>query len=313
MNNVDGIKEKNDNSESENNDSSGVSAAAARSTARMALKSGLKSGAVKTGTTTVAKAGVKAGAKQMAKSGATQAAKKSAVKIVQKAGVGKLPVKTIAKVADRGATLGDVADSLSVDSVKSEFKISGFSGAFRVLARGAMEFAKVTGLGIVAWEGYDFLLREWSEKSPPPIPVHFGAGAIAGSAHGSMSFALDRFAGNRVLPHYRVLHHGLSHAVLFGSYEYIKTGIENNVTHKLDNNENDEIGAEHAIGIGVAGGVAGVLSQVASSLVEPLEVKVTGSRPAIINRIEFATLRSAFLPGALGFMAFEYSKDFLMK
>ncbi|GMH65561.1 hypothetical protein TL16_g04227 [Triparma laevis f. inornata] len=161
----------------ENKDGSGegAAAAAARSTARMALKTGAKTGVA------TSKVAVKVGAKQLAKTGAKQVAKKTGVKLVQKVGVGKLPVKTIAKVADRGATLGDVADSVSVDSVKSEFKTKGATGAFRVLAKGGLEFAKVTGLGIVAWEGYDFLLSKYQteqQPQPPPIQMHFGAGLL---------------------------------------------------------------------------------------------------------------------------------------
>ena len=65
----------------------------------------------------------------------------------------------------------------------------------------------------------------------------------------------------------------------------IKTGIENKITFTKTNHE---IEAEHAIGIGVAGGAAGIISQVVSSLVEPMEIK--GGRMSL-SSIQLPILR----------------------
>jgi hypothetical protein len=159
---------------------------------------------------------------------------------------------------------------------------------------------------------------EPDEYARASLPVHFGAGFLAGSVHGIAASVMEGHATN--LPRYAMLHtvhHSLAHSILFGSYEAIKRTILHQV-HSIDDST-QYFGGAYLTAFGVAGGMAGQLQHITSHYTEEwlgLSSSNSNSSPltASLRRVPAPALRPvlwAFPPSAIGFIAFEYGKKFM--
>jgi hypothetical protein len=172
-------------------------------------------------------------------------------------------------------------------------------------------------------------LDEYARAS---LSVHFGAGLAAGSLHAVAVSVLESktlLAPSRpTISHFlhitaaQTLHHGLSHSLLFGSYEGIKRILIHNL-YSVDTST-QYYGAGYLASFVMAGGVAGQVQHVASHYGEQyldirgLEhgstaVAQSSSFPSIFRSMTRPALRQtllAFPPAAIGFVAFEYGKKF---
>jgi hypothetical protein len=168
------------------------------------------------------------------------------------------------------------------------------------------------------------------------IAIHFLAGGVGGSVHGIASTVIENpLRGNMTSVLQRLpamtVHHSLAHSVLFGSYEIIKRGL-------LSHAESDGVqhfGLEYLASITIAGGFSGQLQHVFSHYTEqllgittdvqnPVPLKTQHQAPStsvgssffstrrmLLQNLSPPALRPAlitFLPGAIGFVAFEYGK-----
>lgn len=157
------------------------------------------------------------------------------------------------------------------------------------------------------------------------LPIHAGAGFVAGSVHGVATSLMETspFKSNGVsmlrtsLPP-NMMHHAVAHSLLFGSYE----GFKRMFVEQLEDHE--YYGGGYLAAFGVAGGLAGQVQHVASHYLEPWAVgmavpttttttakaatrwtkQLWASAPALRPTL------AAFLPSAIGFVAFEYGKTF---
>jgi hypothetical protein len=160
-------------------------------------------------------------------------------------------------------------------------------------------------------------LGEPDEYSRASLPVHFFAGSTAGIVHGLVSTVMEGNPTSRSLLRYttlNTLHHGMAHAMLFGSYESIKRGI----LKWTDDEDRSYHGgrAYHLITFALAGGLAGQVQHLASHYAE----EAFGLSSSQSLQIDWrSALRStpalrpalrAFPPSAIGFIAFEYGKEF---
>jgi hypothetical protein len=120
-----------------------------------------------------------------------------------------------------------------------------------------------------------------NERSVPLLPIHFAAGAIAGSFHSILSLAFNALE-TRSLPTPQMarsstLHHALAHSILFGFYELTKQRItcySNSCTNshnpvKDDYSEDKKSGkatvySYEVASVAIAGGFAGVMQSVCS-------------------------------------------------
>jgi hypothetical protein len=173
------------------------------------------------------------------------------------------------------------------------------------------------------------------------LAQHFFAGTAAGSVHSilhlsfeSISFLkLHRFRVNVyptlpfLLSHGSrdIFHHGLSHALMFSTYEGMKRLLpstlynDQNTTYNIAVQKHGTVSFLNIVTIGVSGGVAGQVHHVASHVLESL-LFVTEHRPKeqqgrsirTISKNIIPSSRSiarSFLPSALGFIAFEFGKS----
>ena len=141
-------------------DNSGVAAAAARATTRV---------------------GVPKLRPAVVKNVSTKAVSKASSRI----GVGRLPVKRLAKMADKTSTVVDFNDNLELGGIAKTYEKKGWRGTLTRVGHGVLSFLRTGFLGIVAWEGYDALVVTglggfYPGYTNPPLPLAFGAGAFAG-------------------------------------------------------------------------------------------------------------------------------------
>eukprot|EP00536_Pseudo-nitzschia_multiseries_P001289 jgi/Psemu1/282921/fgenesh1_pg.16_\ len=186
---------------------------------------------------------------------------------------------------------------------------------------------------------------------PLPLARHYGSGFCAGSVHAVLGRAIEGITTSTAsilattaratpaapvtpviqpaplfLPY--LLHHSVSHAVLFGSYETIKRGLLRSLLlsveddDKDDDNDNDEeTGFERKLAaVALAGGTAGIGQQlvgdwtegVASAVGAKGNSKNPGALRSAIVRVpgySARTLGMASVPTAIGFVAFEYGRE----
>lgn len=173
------------------------------------------------------------------------------------------------------------------------------------------------------------------------LAQHFYAGTAAGSVHSILHlsfesisfFKLHRFRVNVyptlpfLLSHGSrdICHHGLSHALMFSTYEGMKRLLpstlynDQKTTYNTAGQKHGTVSFLNIVTIGVAGGVAGQVHHVASHVLESL-LFVTEHRPkqqqgrsirAISKNIvpSSRSIARSFLPSALGFIAFEFGKS----
>jgi hypothetical protein len=239
--------------------------------------------------------------------------------------IGKLPVKQIARIADQGSTLKDVVDSASAESIGDVYKRQGWRGIPVAAGRAAYNFGKAAALGAVLFETYDHIIES---AAPGTVPFHalpFIAGGLAGSAHAGASALVDTgertaltraFSLTPPFPVHRLFHHSITHSVLFGSFESTKRLLLGAVEEKDVEGGSEvvsNVSVTHGCTVAVAGGIAGCLSHVASHYTEIWEetgsVFFNNGRALRLPPIQLRAVGAAFLPSALGFVAFEYAKS----
>jgi len=178
---------------------------------------------------------------------------------------------------------------------------------------------------------HDFVLLD-DEYSRASLFQHVQAGFLAGTVHGVGLVVLDnlptatrkggRPSWSSTLPSFpwavaTTSHHALARATLFGSYETTKRLLLQQL-HWWDP-ETHVFGAGYLVAFGIAGGWAGALQHVVSHCTEQLfgieSANGSGLQPVLFRNLVAPTWRStwmAFPPSAIGFIAFEYGKQFVV-
>lgn len=158
---------------------------------------------------------------------------------------------------------------------------------------------------------------EPDEYTRASLPMHFFAGSVAGSVHGMASIFVE---GNPTLQStlryitWNTLHHTMAHGMLFGSYETFKRAIL-----RVTEDEERMIGSSrtyHVLTFSLAGGLAGLVQHLVTHYVEgglglANETLQIDWRPALRRPPAVRPLVLAFPPSAIGFVAFEYGKQFV--
>lgn len=236
--------------------------------------------------------------------------------VLSKQTLGRLPVKQVAKVADTASNVTDLLDAASSESLLQQLRSGKLREIARSTASASFQFARGAALGAVLFETYDVA----ETLLLPAVPPNFSfavpalAGSAAGLTHGFSSSLLDSLStlpSSRPAiapphPPLRLLHHSLSHATLFGSYEALNTTFRSFLPPHPDP---DHVGPEHFLCVAVAGGVAGACSQAVSGVAEVWEESGRVSLRGASERVARAGVLRAAGPAALGFLAFEFSKS----
>ena len=174
-------------------------------------------------------------------------------------------------------------------------------------------------------EGEDFsvlLLVEDDEYSRASLPIHFLAGASAGTIHGLASSAMEGSPTPRLFTRYiawNTFHHAMAHAMLFGSYESIKRGLLQwtaNNGEETETMSHRESRTYHLLTFALAGGLAGQVQHVVSHYAEQAlglsnQTLQLDLRSASRTTPALRPALWAFPPSAIGFIAFEYGKQFI--
>lgn len=175
---------------------------------------------------------------------------------------------------------------------------------------------------------------------------HVTAGFLAGTAHAGVNYTMDgmvrmrnKILGGAVkgtalavpspfLP--SMTHHAISHSILFGSYEgskrlLILTFGNDETNRHTETNYNEDNHYGNLLAIGLAGGIAGTFQHVVSEYTEiTIGTSYTkiwqandltfSERLRLLPRASMPSARvigMAFVPSSIGFIAFEYGKEFL--
>ena len=188
-----------------------------------------------------------------------------------------------------------------------------------------------------------------------PVMIHSLGGFVGGSAHGvvaafwdsisiTMQHECPKLTSNRLNPIalrgylnpalvlFRknvpgmIAHHGLSHAVLFGSYELSKRLIishwtcdskrtyhdngdgENKQQHDNSTDPEPMVKVEYLAHIFLAGGLAGQAQHIASRFTEKWFLSHSNSACHSWRAVIFPLIMSSF-PSSIAFVAFEYSRN----
>ncbi len=196
------------------------------------------------------------------------------------------------------------------------------------------------------------------------LSQHFAAGFCAGSVHAGLGSVIESFVGLVWQPlHHRflskgaapvaasnaaktnffpnLLQHSVSHAVLFGSYETLKRmtmlALTNtNTTRQVDSKssmieeETEGFIDNQLVAVGLAGGTAGMLQQVANDITEQTTKALQQKRSGVVHgkeqqhmgnlllesirppRYSARSLLMLSIPTSIGFVAFEYGREAVM-
>ena len=232
--------------------------------------------------------------------------------------------------------------------------------------------AKNTVLGMAVFATYESVVEyEWPSSSPassssandgngeivPFDPLssaslswHVTAGFLAGTAHAVVNYTMDGMmrmrtnilgglvtgtvpASSPFVPY--MMHHAISHGILFGSYEgtkrmlipFLASGVGGENNHHRDNHGDDDENVHYSnlLAIGLAGGIAGTAQHIVSEYTETTFVAsytkicqakglTFSERLQLLPRASLPSVRAlamAFLPSSIGFVAFEYGKEFV--
>jgi hypothetical protein len=244
----------------------------------------------------------------------------------------RLPLRQVAKFSDRLATGYDWWTT-AVESTPDGGKKNQVWPRVKTFS---MTLVKNTLLGAAVFESYGYIVGELAPagnveeesaedddegflKAPDAferasLPIHIGAGFAAGSVHGILMTVLE----SSTVPMYRnILLHASAHSVLFGSYEFLKRMLVEEMY--VIESGTQIYGGGYLAAFGVAGGIAGQLQHISShylelwlgisnAVVHPGDTgalaRMRGMAPAIRPTL------GAFLPSCIGFIAFEYGKKF---
>ena len=283
---------------------------------------------------------------------------KSAVKAAPRGRVHVRRIARASDRASTGLDLVEAASSEDSGGIvageKTKSAIGRIKDALRRVPAFMTTLAKNTVLGMAVfatYEGvvdYDLAFQTEQERNEEVVstdpfasasmPRHISAGFLAGSAHAGINYAMDGIVRLRPLtalgraqpslgmvkstasPFFQyMLHHAISHSVLFGTYEGTKRLMVSSLRGNTLNDDENDIHYGNLLAIGLAGGIAGSAQHVVSNYTET--VCVTSYSKIWQNDMTFAqrcrlmprlplpsvrTLAFAFFPSSLGFIAFEY-------
>ena len=194
--------------------------------------------------------------------------------------------------------------------------------------------------------------------SSTQLSQHFVAGFCAGSVHAGLGSVMESFGSLVWQPLYHrfrsqgvapvavsnaakttffpnLLQHSTSHAVLFGSYETVKRMTmlaltTTNTTIQIDSDViEEETGGfidNQLVAVGLAGGTAGIVQQVASDVTEQITNVLQQKRSGVAHgkdqhhmgnlissirppRYSARSLLMLCIPTSIGFVAFEYGRE----
>jgi hypothetical protein len=243
----------------------------------------------------------------------------------------RLPLRQVAKLSDRLSTGYDwwsTAVESTTDGKKNQ--------VWPLVKNFSTTLVKNTLMGAAVFESYGYIVGELAPagkveeaadedddegflKEPDAferasLPIHLGAGFAAGSFHGILTTVLE----SSTVPMYRnILHHASAHSILFGSYEFLKRMLVEEM-HYIESGT-QIYGGGYLTAFGVAGGIAGQLQHISSHYLElwlgiSNAMVVKGDTGALARmRATAPAIRptlGAFLPSCIGFIAFEYGKKF---
>ena len=278
-------------------------------------------------------------------------------------------VRRIARASDRASTGLDLVEAASSEeaSAKSEVPRQDFSGRIKDVMRRVPAFmttlAKNTVLGMAVFATYKSVVEYELPSSSAndrdgdivssdlfaaaTLSRHIAAGFLGGTAHAGVNYTMDGMVRMRhnffggvakgtapapspFLPY--MMHHAISHGVLFGSYEgtkrvlisFLGGGIGENTHHKANHDDDENMHYSNLLAIGLAGGIAGTLQHVVSEYTETTFVSsysqiwqkdwTFSERLQLLPRASLPSPRAlamAFIPSSIGFVAFEYGKELM--
>lgn len=154
------------------------------------------------------------------------------------------------------------------------------------------------------------------EYTRASLPIHLFAGATAGCIHGLASSILEGNPTAGSMARYtswNTCHHSAAHAMLFGSYEAFKRGILNVTADEEQFNHGSR--AYHLITFALAGGLAGQVQHLVSHFAEQAlgladQTLLIEWKSSFRSAPALRPVLWAFPPSAIGFIAFEYGKQF---
>lgn len=222
--------------------------------------------------------------------------------------------RTIARSADRISTLIDINQHIrdSNENVKLQPKKTILPSSIVIFGKAIPNFVKSTLSGASVFYAYDNLVTIRNFEHVNPL-LAFSAGSLGGILNAFVSLSWDRIAiisssyikhrnntkitkqfkpnyGSIVYYNGVILSHSLSHGSLFLSYETIKSSICRNHNNLLDlftvkdNNDSnlsiliynfikEKESLTYFAGF-ISGGLAGIISETVTSLVQPIEVLI---------------------------------------
>ena len=324
---------------------------AAQTTARTAAKhSASVASKIKGGARAASRTKVRTSAGNITLKSARSA--KSAVKAAPR---GRVHVRRIARASDRASTgldLVEAASSKDADGFSSDQKRKDAFGRIKDALRRVPAFmttlAKNTVLGMAVFATYEGVVEydlpyqgeqdtdEEAASADPfasaSMPRHISAGFLAGSAHAGINYAMDGIgrlrqltAKGTVSPFFPyMLHHAISHSVLFGTYEGTKRLMVPSLGESSLKDDENDVHYSNLLAIGLAGGIAGSAQHVVSNYTETVCVTTYSNtwrndmtlaqRCRLMPRFPLPSVRTlafAFFPSSLGFIAFEYGKEMM--
>lgn len=335
---------------------------AAQTTARTAAKhSASVASKIKGGARAASRTKVRTSAGNITLKSARSA--KSAVKAAPRGRVHVRRIARASDRASTGLDLVEAASSDDYGGIAASEKTKSAIGRIKDALRRVPAFmttlAKNTVLGMAVFATYEGVVeydlpyqgeQDTDEKaaSADPfasasMPRHISAGFLAGSAHAGINYAMDGIgrlrqltaldraqpslgmAKGTVSPFFPyMLHHAISHSVLFGTYEGTKRLMVPSLGGRSLKDDENDVHYSNLLAIGLAGGIAGSAQHVVSNYTETVCVTsyskiwqndmTLAQRCRLMPRFPLPSVRTlafAFFPSSLGFIAFEYGKEMM--
>lgn len=240
----------------------------------------------------------------------------------------RVPVRQVARLSDRFSTGIDLLKSAVESSERRRVTLAQIKSF-------VSSVVKNTILGVIVFETYSYsvgyladdTIDSLDEYARASLGSHYFAGANAGCAHSVASSVLESMNQKPRISVVGVnmIHHGIAHSLLFGSYETIKRSIMRQLPEDFDTKQH--IGIGYLGSVALSGGIAGQIQHVASHFTEQWlrlgdfeSAATSGIRKNssdFFSRVVSAsppTVRHtllAFPASAIGFVAFEYGRSII--
>jgi hypothetical protein len=245
-----------------------------------------------------------------------------------------MPIKTVASTADRISTIFDIANIFGTQvskhastrapdtkplTIRERFHLHS-----KVLLKAVPAFVKTSLLGTVAFETYDYIQIYLPKRDNGIVTTSSNAlivGSCCGAIHASIYVTWDvlearihNFIRTSHQPHtYRLsgiyVSHIVAHGSLFCAYETTKYLLLSQRPHLT----NDTLSKIDVIAsISFAGATSAVATEYVSHYTSTFEEHGISKGLKLIGNMDRPNLRSMLplmVPTALGFLAYEYSKD----